>query len=150
MNWNRVTNVLCLSILLNGCSESSPSWKQRDTRLQEMRHFALAYHAYRDETGKSPSKIDDLQGRSAEFPAVFKDIQNGRIIVVWNAIFSPTWEENHKYVLIYEKQLPQERGLVVLADGAGANLSAAELQERPLIRTQDTDDGQDERQKDKK
>jgi len=108
----------------------------------------LAYHEFYSANQRGPKDVDELQGFKApalsglarnsngeELNSIFKKIENGEIVVVWNAILSDDGNENEKYVLAHEKSAPESGGLVVMGSGSVRRLSAEEFAKLELMPT---------------
>src|SRR5262245_56798676 len=109
------TRIGCLyllaPLLVSGCGRTS------NVEMKEVHSFGMAYHFYNAEKDRPPQQVEDLEAQSSEVPTLYKQIQQGEFIVVWNAALCPDGNENDKYVLGYEKGVPDSGGYVLLGGG---------------------------------
>jgi hypothetical protein len=102
----------------------------------ELQKFGIAYHEFAADKGRGPAKLDDLQAKQSGFPTVYKLIQDGEVVVVWNGKLFGDSDENDKHVLGYEKAVPEKGGVVLLGGGTVRDLSAEEFKKTPKLPTQ--------------
>jgi hypothetical protein len=119
--------------LLLGCGgvRNAAARVQRSNRLKSV---ALAYINYCDDNrGKAPTGAPDLQKYVSEFPDVSQALQNGDIVVYWNARVPADMLEqgSSNTVLAYEKDVPAKGGMVAMGDGSVREMTAAEFQTAP-------------------
>jgi hypothetical protein len=60
------------------------------------------------------------------------------LVVFWNVDVTVT--DNGKYVLGYEKDVPQSGGLVLMADGSVKHMTASEFTAAPTAKTVSAND----------
>ncbi len=99
------------AIVFSGCQARSRA------RMAEIQQFGFAYHEYHAAKKQSPRSIEDLRDQVSKFPELADDIRSGQFVVIWNAVLNPDGNENDKYVLGYEKQVPERGGLVLRGGG---------------------------------
>jgi len=112
---------------LSGCGADHTA------RKMELAKFALEYHEFNAAHGAAPARLDDLKERSSAFPNVYTQIEDGRLVVIWNAKLSHDGNENENYVLAYEKTVPEKGGWVIRAGGSVRRMTAEEFQKLPKI-----------------
>ena len=105
----------------------------------ELKGLGLKYHYFYDENGRGPANADELRqhksafGETGELSKAWKAIDNGEFTLIWNAALSPDSDENEKYVLGYEKQVPAQGGLVMFGGCSVRYVSAEEFKKLPKI-----------------
>jgi hypothetical protein len=110
-------------VLLFGCDSKAQETEYR----RELQAFAAAYHTYADSQALSPANLDDLRPYWHTFPQVREDIQAGQFIVFFDVALEKTAEENDRYVLGYEADVPEHGGLVLLGGGSVRRVTPEEF-----------------------
>ena len=86
-------------------------------------------------TFKAPGMSFVAMNSGEEQTAIFKEIEDGEIVMVWNADLFDDANQNDKYVLAYEKSVPESGGVVVMGGGSALRLSAEEFAKMELMPT---------------
>lgn len=128
----RVIPCLPLFLSLNaiGCGKSAET--DLRARKAELIPFALAYHDFFGATGSGPTGLDEMlqvpavAARLANSESVKSRIRSGELVVVWGGRVFDNGDEGEKYVLAYERQAPQEGGIIIRG-GGGIELVTAEV-----------------------
>jgi outer membrane receptor for monomeric catechols len=123
-----------LLVLLLLATTASLAYAQDAKRRYEILQLGLAYHNYNDQNNGPPSKIADLRTASATFPTLYKQVEDGEFIVVWNGILGDP-NENEKVVLGYETAVPEQGGWVLRGGGSAIQMTAEEFRQMPKINT---------------
>lgn len=120
----------------------------------DLQKLGLAYHEFHRQRERSPSSLEDLQDFIAnpppppktdsivppdpvvelDFPDdLQKMIQEGALVVVWNAALTNSGQENDKYLLAYSKDIAEKGGFALTAAGRPRELTADEFKAYPLV-----------------
>ena len=133
---------LSVSIFL-GCGGGAEAAR----RMQAFRMLGLQHLEFCSANGSGPNDVDEFRVFKApgmsfvamnsgeEQTAIFEEIEDGEIVMVWNAILSDDANKNDKYVLAYEKSVPESGGIVVMGGGSALRLSAEEFAKMELMPT---------------
>lgn len=73
-------------------------------------------------TEKPPSGTEDLERYEPIFPAAFRRLKDGKYLVVWNVT-----SKDPGTILAYEKDVPINGGVVLMADGAVKTMTAEQF-----------------------
>jgi hypothetical protein len=126
-----VVPLLGLALALPGC------WKvqeaaQRAQRSNDLKAIGLAYHSHLDANGgKAPTRATDLQPYLTEFPHAIQGLNDGSIVFLYGVRLTEMTEGASQTVLAYEKDVPANGGLVVMADGTPRQVTPQEFQKLP-------------------
>ena len=116
-------------------------------RKRQIQQLGLMYHAFASERGKSPSSLDELQAYKPKgllalsYPdddnarIAIEIVKDGRLIIIWDAMFAEGGNESDLYVLGYEAHVPTDGGIVLLGGGVVAYQSATAFKAMPKIPT---------------
>jgi hypothetical protein len=111
-------------------------------RKVEIQQFALAYHNYHAAEGVSPARVEDLADSSEAFPNLYEQIRRGEFVVIWDAVLGRDGDENDKYVLGYEKNVPEQGGWVLRGGGSVRQVTPEQFRSLPKIKTTDNGAGE--------
>jgi hypothetical protein len=92
---------------------------------KDLRHLGLYLQSH-GRNGRSPSKLDELADLKRDLPQMYRAIQDGAVVVYWNAPLSPA-----EAVVAYERDAPTRGGAVLLADGSVLQLTPEEFRAAP-------------------
>lgn len=121
--------------------------ENRQRLEHDLKVFALLYHEYNAEHDRAPSGLADLESFARKHavgidlsdmydaPRAFDMIRDGRFVVIWDAVLLSDGDENDKYVLGYESNVPEGGGLVMYAGGSVRYVTAEEFEALPRIKT---------------
>ncbi|MCI0464632.1 MAG: hypothetical protein L0Z62_47510 [Gemmataceae bacterium] len=101
--------------------------------MAEIQQFGFAYHEYHAAKNQSPRSIEDLRDQASKFPELADAIRSGQFVVIWNAVLNPDGNENDKYVLGYEKQVPERGGLVLRGGGVVERMTPEVFAKTPAM-----------------
>src|SRR5262249_51008013 len=123
----KTTLGLCLMAfpaLVMGCGKASedPEVSRRKNDLVQIYEM---YSVTAKNTQKPPKQLSDLNRKAMEplYPEGMRGLQSGQYIVVWG---TPTSKDSQA-VLAYEKDAPQNGGMVLLGDGSMKHMAADQL-----------------------
>jgi hypothetical protein len=114
-----------------------PPAAPRDARSQailtnQMKQIVLAHHTFWSVNGnRGPTKPEDLApyyGNDAKITALLKD---GTVVVNWGATLQKMTQGSANTVLGYEKDVPTNGGLVMIADGSVKKMTADQFAKAP-------------------
>ena len=116
--------------------------------MQGCRLLGLQCLEFYDANQRGPNDLDELRGfeampvfsrgpmnSSEELISIFKEIEDGEIVVVWNAAMFNNGNEGDKCVLAYEKSAPESGGIVTMGNGSVQRHSAEEFAKLKLMPT---------------
>ena len=128
--------------------------------MQGCRLFGLQCLEFWDANQRGPKDVGELQGFTAqnmisfgppansneELISIYKEIEEGKFVVVWNAVMFNNGNEGNKYVLAYEKSASESEGIVIMGDGRVDQRSAEEFAKLELMPTieEESDSGEKE------
>jgi hypothetical protein len=109
-----------------GCSSRpDPAAEVYSPRGSELADVDAMYRAYLRERNQPPARLADLAAYQDSHSNGFAAVQTGRCVVLWGAV--PVAESaDSAAALAYEKDAPQQGGLVLLRNGKLKRMSAAE------------------------
>ena len=137
--------IVLLVIVL--CIPACQSRSELKTRLAMLK-FGLLYIDFNHENGRSPSSLAELKTFSPEsrqlktnekemLDSVFKMIEDGNLIVIWNAKLTKSGDLNAICTLAYETTAPSTGGLIIDGGGAVHRVTSEEFAQRPKIAVED-------------
>jgi hypothetical protein len=109
---------LAATLLLCGCGRSpSPA---EASQTQDLNDFWTLHQAYSQEKKQPPQRVEDLRPFRRVSPgSILQKVQAGEYVVHWQARGSE--------VLAWEKDCPDQGGMVLLADGTVKKMSKDEF-----------------------
>jgi hypothetical protein len=117
--------LVALSLLAAGCkgrtSPVDPEIARQDTDLTRLHEIISGYVKNNQ---RPPKQVSDLRKYDPIHPGVLPAVEKGTYTVVWGV----STEKSSTAVLAYEKDAPQQGGVVLLANGTVKKMSADELQ----------------------
>ncbi len=124
---------MIVAICFVGCDSSKLPVNSNKEDLQAL---GAAYHFYHDVNGKGPSSTDDLasmltdanERKEFEESTACKKLESGEFILNPRLQFREA-EDLGNVPLVYEKQVPLARGIVVLGDATIRTLTAEEFKQ---------------------
>ncbi len=106
--------ILLAGSLMVGCQRDTPDDTLRKARLSKL---GMTYHAFNMIERRTPRDADDLtrylkaQNKEPDAIAFLIDpLRSGEIVLIWNVTLSEDGEANDRFVLGYEKAVPQAGG----------------------------------------
>jgi hypothetical protein len=129
----------CLSVLvalavasLTGCGGAAKMQEaaNRAKTQNDLRMIGLAFHNFSDANpGKAPAKAEDLKPYLNEAPEVYKKLETGEYVFVYNVSLTSmnAGAGGSSTVLAYEKDVPTKGGAVVMGDASTKQMTAEEF-----------------------
>src|SRR5262249_29832507 len=120
-------------LLLAGCGkkkEASPEVSERKTEFKEIWEV---YNLFIREKKRAPTNLADLKPYALGFSEGIKALRDGQCVVIWGVDPYNTSDAASK-VFAYEKDVPQQGGLVLLASGRIKSMTAEEFQAAPKVK----------------
>lgn len=113
--------VAILSILVSGCGKGDP---KNQAGTEELTQLHDMYMAYVKRNEQPPREFADINQKTYEmpYPEAFRAVKSGKYVVLWGV----SGKDSGK-VLAYDKEAPDNGGLVVMADGTVKTMTADEL-----------------------
>ncbi len=113
-----------LALLCAGCSDEAAQ-KKVMMRKACLEMLGNKYREFRSENGRSPKDTEELvsyiqqEATAGENVAseTVKRLEEGEIVIFWNAALADSNSENEKYVLAYEAAVPRSGGYLVTGGG---------------------------------
>jgi len=118
--------VLALAFLPVACSKNSPSDSGQDLRQLDLEQIGEVYHSYLAEKQRPPKKLADVTGYGTAFPQGMKALKEGRCQIHWG--LDVAGPDAGAKILAYEKDVPQQGGLVLMGDRTIKRMTAEEFQ----------------------
>ena len=117
----RAVGLLLLALSFTSCGGTPPV---PDTKSNDLSSVFEIYSIAAKNHQKPPQQLSELANKDHEklHPNAVRALKNGEVIVVWGTPVGGT------EILAYEKDAPQNGGMVVLANGIVKNMSAAAVQ----------------------
>jgi hypothetical protein len=131
-----------VTILTPGCDFHTPVQSTEPTMqvFGELLDIWGAYATYCTSTGNAPANLEQL------LPYIRKDfadtarpaaealktrVKNGDYVIVWNEqrVMRPELSPSQKFIIAYEKGVPEKGGFVVMTGGGVGHISAAKFAE---------------------
>lgn len=109
-----------------GCGKGAFNTKASN----DLKVVGLAFHNFSDANpGKVPTKAEDLDPYIGENRDVARALKEGKIVFLWGASMKDIMKagSTSDTVLAYEKDVPTQGGLVLLADASVRKMSADEF-----------------------
>jgi hypothetical protein len=128
-----VVPILVFVVLVPGCLGKVREAAQRAKRSNQLKEIGLACHSFWNTKGANksaaPMKVEDLTSLSQD---TITAVQNGDIVVIWGVSSADRRAADlgagtSQTILAYEKNAPNNGGLVLFLDGAVENLTAADF-----------------------
>jgi hypothetical protein len=126
-----VALLLAVIALILGCGGIRQA-AEKQKRVNQLKAIGLAYHNCNDATGRGPTGVQDLRPYLTGFEDAYQAVQNGDIVVYWNAIIPGDFPKGTgSTVLAYDKNVPANGGPVLLGDASAREMTAAEFAAAP-------------------
>jgi hypothetical protein len=128
-----VVPLLMVVALILGCMGKVRKAAQRAQRSNQLKEIGLAYIGFLDTKGANksaaPMKVEDLTSLS---PDTITAVKNGDIVVIWGVSSADRRAADlgagtSQTILAYEKDAPNNGGLVLFLDINVENLTAADF-----------------------
>jgi len=121
-----------LSASLAGCGLNSSSSVAPDQVVNNLgfEELAALYRGRMKQKLSPPMSVKDFAPSKKGLPTSLKALSKGTIVAVWGAGMS-TDSGSDKCVLAYEKQTPQQGGVVLMQDGTVKKMTAEEFAAAP-------------------
>jgi hypothetical protein len=108
------------------CSKKDSATPEQNFRTSELEQIGEIYHSYLTEKKRPPTKLADVTAYGTAFSEGMKAIKEGRCHVNWGLdVSSP---DAAAKVLAYEKDVPQQGGLVLMGNRTVKQMTAQEFQ----------------------
>ena len=121
---HRCALLLAVALVAPGCSGTPSAGTPPPPDVSEgLKELAEVYKYRAAQKLPPPAKADDLLEHDAALGNARPAIQDGAIVVVWRAGYSPGSTD----VLVYEKDAPAGGGKVLLRNGTIKEMTAAEF-----------------------
>jgi hypothetical protein len=124
---SRSVIVFVVCALTLGCGAGALNAKNSN----DLKVIGLAFHNFSDaNTGKAPTKAEDLDPYLKDIPDASKALKDGKVVFLFGVSMMDILKSGtstSETVLAYEKDVPAQGGLVLLADGSVRKMSAAEF-----------------------
>jgi hypothetical protein len=82
-----------------------------------------------DTSKKPPAKVEDLAPYYENDAQITTAIKGGTFVVFWNSSFQAMTAGTSNTILAYEKEAPDQGGLVLMADGSVKTMTAKEFKD---------------------
>ncbi len=133
---NRLTaTVLALAVglagLAPGCSSRKGSSTGEPTRRDELQEVGNMLRDFMGGANRGPASAGELARYESTFPFAYKPVKSGDIVIVWGAKMGGEGGGGSDGIIAFEKKVPAEGGLVLLANGTVKEMSAAEFKTAP-------------------
>jgi hypothetical protein len=124
-------------LMTAACDREPPETVLRKAILSKL---GMAYHGFNMRSNRPPADINEMASYLAvrnpapNTSAVLLDpVRHGDVVFIWNAPLFEDGEKNDRYVLGYEKAVPESGGMMVTADGFVQLVTAAEFAALPRL-----------------
>jgi hypothetical protein len=123
MGWTKNSSVPLLAILFlaSGCGKAGLAPEQDQGRFDLTRIYQ-AYMAYLKSNEKPPAGLGDLEQIESVYPDAIRVVREGAYLVNWGVT-----ERSSQVVLAYQKDGPEQGGLVVRGDGTVKKMTAEQI-----------------------
>jgi len=136
---------ICLGVLVDRAGRQIQERAVAEMHtLVAMQHFGFFYHLYYEANRSAPSNVEALESFTTEghisiYPSndeseAYRMVRDGQLVVIWNAVIVDDGEENDRYVLAYERDVPENGRLVLTGGGAVRKVTADQLNALPRFR----------------
>jgi hypothetical protein len=131
-----VLPTLVVVALILGCMGRVRQAAQRAQRTNHLKEIGLAYNGFLDTKGANksaaPMKVEDLTSLS---PEAVTAVKNGDIVVIWGVSSADRQAASlgagtSQTILAYERDAPNNGGLVLFLDVNVENLTAADFRSK--------------------
>jgi hypothetical protein len=114
-----------LAFLPSGCGgQATHDVTPGEVRRLELEEIREMYKLHLTEKHRPPTQLAQLKPYEAGFTNGYQALQSGQCLVVWGADLS---ESGGQGVLVYDKDVPGQGGLVLLRDGTIRDMTAEEF-----------------------
>ncbi|MBY0525795.1 MAG: hypothetical protein K2R98_20550 [Gemmataceae bacterium] len=122
--------------LVMGCGTSANVGERIKTQ-NDLKQIALTYLTYETNTGKPPSKLEDLATLKTDNPQAYQAIQDGKYVVVWDASTARNQADGLSNVILVYSTNADAKGTrpVAMMDGASKLVDAQEFDKTPKAKT---------------
>lgn len=121
--------LLAIGLALPGCGAPKAGGGGSDHRAA-LEEVAEVYQHFRDSKKRAPTRLADLRPLSPIAPSGLPALENGDCIAVWGAGLSDAPGAGQA-VLVYDKNVPQQGGYVLMQNGDVKKMTAQEFQAAP-------------------
>jgi len=139
MNPSLLPLAVCGLLTLASCGDKGPDHLLRKSLLSKL---GMAYHGFNSVKRRPPASTQELAAYLTErndnpeaIALLIDPLKQGDIILIWNAILVTDGDTNDKYVLGYEKNVPESGGYMVTGGGFVQPVTAQQFASRPKIAT---------------
>src|SRR5262245_24657180 len=126
---NLLVGLLMAVSRVPGCNKKGPGTPEQTQRNLELEQIGELYKLYMDKHKRPPAKATDLKPLALAFQEGYRAVQDGQYVVFWGVDLSNS--SKAKAVLAYEKDVPEQGGLVLLGNGTIKTMTAPEFQAAP-------------------
>lgn len=126
----RTVLLAALLLVLTGCNKTPEPDQQTFGISAQLREIFDLYKMHLAEKKRPPTKVADVQPYEPGSPVGYPALANGRCVVYWGVNLASVPNAANT-VLAYEKEVPQQGGMVLMADGQTRKMTTQEFQAAP-------------------
>jgi hypothetical protein len=109
------------------CSKKGSGSPEQTRHHMELEQIGEVYHSYLTEKQQPPRQLADVKGYGTAFSEGMQALKEGRCIVIWGLDLTNPDAAARK-ILAYEKQVPQQGGLVLMGNRTIKQMTPEEFQ----------------------
>jgi hypothetical protein len=99
----------------------------RETKFNDLKKIALAYHNPYSAAGRGPNKVEELAPFFENAKDLTERLKDGTYVFAWGADIKKMTNGTSNTVLAYEAEAPSKGGVVAMADGSVRAMTAQEF-----------------------
>ena len=132
LRWSSGVFLASVLLFLPACGKNAGD---AGTPEENMQHFELheigsLYNVYVTEKHRAPNSVNELKTYEVGFPTGFAALQTGKCVAVWGVDLEKSANKG-SLVLAYQKEVPTQGGLVLLANQTIKKMTPEEFKAAP-------------------